>query len=85
MEKIFKYSIETTDRQHIDLPIEREVLCIQMQSGIPRIWVKADYDTEMESVLFEVFGTGHEIKGGINRIYIGTYQCYGVYHLFERI
>jgi len=49
-----------------------------------------DDESEKEERIFELFGTGHQIKEdmGVDRKYIGTYQYQKgnfVGHIFERI
>jgi len=85
--RIFKYTLEITDFQTIELPKGYELLTVKMQNGNACIWCLIDEEAEKEAVNFEVFGTGHEIgyDMGIDRKYIGTYFLDNglVFHLFE--
>ncbi len=92
MKTIYKYLFKTTDRQLIELPKGFEILTIQTQSGIPCLWILADFKSkELESVEIETFGTGHDvyhINGKTERKYIGTYQLNDgkfIGHVFQRI
>lgn len=85
---IWKFQIETTDTQSIQMPIGSEILCVQTQNGKPCIWAMVDPEKQKEFRNLEIFGTGHTINDKIDRIYIGTYQLNGgalVFHVFERI
>lgn len=90
--KIYKYEAPILDKFRLYLPVDSEILCVQIdeKTGFPCIWILVDPEKEDEERYFELFGTGHEIPCdmGINRKYIGTYQTkYGqsIFHLFERI
>ena len=87
MKTVFKYKLQTTDSQQIEMPESSEVLCVQMQNGIPFIWAKVDTNNELKKRHFVIVGTGHPLPSNpLN--YIGTYQLqYGglVFHLFEHI
>ncbi len=85
---IYKYKLETTDRQTITMRKDAEILCVQEQHGQPCIWalVNDDIEDDYEERKFDVFGTGHPIDEA-PRKYIGTYQLKGgvfVFHVFER-
>ena len=90
MQTIYKYALEVTDKQRVNLPKGAEILTVQEQYGVPCIWAQVDTTSPPEERIFETFGTGHEmpIDMGIDRKYIGTYQIQGgslVFHLFERL
>ncbi len=85
---IWKFELETTDNQEIEMPIGSEILTIQTQNVIPCIWALIDPNADKEVRRFEIYGTGHPIHCdiGVKRNYIGTYQLYNgslVYHVFE--
>ena len=58
-----------------------------MQNGKPCIWCLVDDKADKETILFEVYGTGHYLHYdmGMDRKYIGTYHLDNglVFHLFE--
>jgi hypothetical protein len=85
---IWKFELETTDNQEIEMPIGAEILTMQTQNEIPCIWALVDPKAEKETRTFEIFGTGHPIyyDMGVSRNYISTYQLHGgtlVFHVFE--
>ncbi len=85
---IWKFQLELTDNQKIELPVGAEILTVQTQNETPWFWALVDPSAEREIRTFEVFGTGHPIHYdmGIDRNYIGTYQVSDpnyVFHVFE--
>ena len=90
MEKtIWKFELETKDRNIIQMPKDAEILCVQEQYGKPCIWALVDPNQEKETQHFEIFGTGHPVycDMGVDRKYIGTYQLSNgalVFHVFDR-
>ena len=91
MEKsIFKYTLETTDKQVVKLPKEAEILTIQTQFEEPQLLALVNPENEPEERTIEIFGTGHPVHCdmGVDRKYISTYQLSGgnyVFHAFERL
>ena len=84
MKKIFKYQLETTSVQEIEMPEAAEVLTVQIQNEVPCIWVLVEPNSAVIKRTFEIFGTGYDVPENVNRKYIGTYQHYrGVFHCFE--
>lgn len=85
---IYKYPIEITDTQKVELPLGAEILTAQMQGENLCLWAKVDeFYTGMEERTIEVFGTGHAMSDNARR-YIGTTQMHGgelIWHVFERV
>lgn len=84
---IWKYDLEITDEQKIKMPLKAKVLCVQIQNGLPKIWIKVNPENEKEERTFLTVGTGHiMLKNDMQYDeYIGTYQFKElVFHLFER-
>lgn len=82
---IYKYPVPQGDSFSLDLPINAEVLCVQMQRNQPYIWIKLDTETQKIGRRFSIFGTGHDIGKKLGFSYIGTFQPNSdlVFHLFE--
>lgn len=84
MRTIWKYPITDSPCQEIEMPLNAEILCIQLQDNIPTLWVLVE--TEEPKRIFDIltYYTGAycvDRKGQ----YIGTYQLTGlVYHVFVR-
>lgn len=87
MKTIYKYKIPITDTFSLQLPVDAEILCFQIdiKTGTPTIWVKLIPETEYEQRNFALVGTGNPIEFEDGN-YIGTVQLgYFVWHLFELI
>lgn len=86
--KIFKYQLENTDVQTVEMPKDAEILCIQTQNEVPCIWALVEPKKTLTKRTFEIFGTGHDVPEFTVRVYVGTYQLHGgslVFHCFERL
>ena len=84
--KIYKYQLDTTDIQRIEMQQGAEILCIQTQNEIPCIWALVEPNATVTKRTFEIFSTGHNVPENANRSYIGTYQLNNgqlVFHCFE--
>lgn len=86
--KIFKYPLETTDHQEVEMPIASVILCVQVQHGIPCLWAMVNTDPELakEKRKVRICGTGHDVDDHPD-YYVGTYQLQGgalVFHVFAR-
>jgi len=88
MKTIFKYQLVVEDSQTIKIPKGGDILSLQVQHGIPCLWILVDTEQkEKESRVFEMYGTGHIIHD-YNKKYIGTFiirKGLLVFHVFERI
>lgn len=90
MTRIWKFSLQFTDRQAIRMPVGAKILTVQMQNGNPQIWAQCDVDEEGTSSNFEtrtfcIYGTGNWMPDNPGE-YIATVQASGgrlVWHIFE--
>ncbi len=85
MKSVYKYELDVIDEQWIDMPIDAEPLCVQVQKGCPCIWVLVNTNDGFERRRFVTHGTGHRVLDTAGA-YIGTYQLDGgelVFHVFE--
>lgn len=85
-QRIFKYPLEVTDSQVIDMPRGARILCVQVQRGQPCIWALVDDDVEPTRREIHMRGTGHNCNGVDALRYIGTFQMHDgslVFHAFE--
>lgn len=85
---IWKFKLETTGKQIVEMPIGSKILTVQTQNDAPCIWALVDPKKPKEKRFIEVFGTGHDVHYdmGVRRTYLGTYQLHGgslVFHVFE--
>lgn len=87
-QRIFKFPLEITDKQNIQIPKGSEILTVQTQDGMPCLWALVDQKRETEPRNIEIYGTGHPVLSdlGTSRKYIATFQMRGgslVFHVFE--
>ena len=73
-----------TDRVTVPMPWTREILCVQMQAGVPCVWARVDPESTLVPVVFAVVGTGHPLPADSGP-YVGTVQLHGgalILHVF---
>lgn len=87
-ETIYKFPLEVTDIQTLTAA-PGEILTVQVQRGVPCLWIKQAIDAEVTHRIIEIYGTGHDMRTvgpGLRRDYIGTFQMHDgdlVFHAFE--
>lgn len=60
--KIFKYALELTEKQMVELPAGAKILDVQMQNGVPCLWAWVDPEEKLKRATeIYVFGTGNPI------------------------
>jgi len=85
---IWKLPLPMADELRLQMPQGAEILCVQLQAGIPTIWVRCDDDPAFAGRVHRVLqwrGTGHNADG--TGAYVGTVQLEGgalVFHLFDK-
>lgn len=82
---IYKYPLTVADRQEIRMPDGAQILCVQVQRGMPCVWALVDPAAPQARKAIYIYGTGHAIPADPGR-YIGTFQVQGgdlVFHVFE--
>lgn len=86
MKTIFKYKLETTGLQEIEIPEDAQVLSVQGQHGFLCLWAIVDPDKPKEKKRILLAGTGHPIPEDRNLKFIGTVQEFEgelIWHIFE--
>jgi len=86
MEQIFKYPMQVTEEQTIEMPLGSQILTVQTQHEIPCIWAKVDPSKDMVDSRIRTFATGQLIPKNFHGKHIGTYQLKGgalVFHVFQ--
>ena len=87
MQKIWKFSLEVTDEQIIEMPENALMLDIKTQFGKPCMWALVNPDAEKVKRKFYTFGTGHDVKVDSSILrHLGTYTMDNdrlVFHVFE--
>ena len=78
---IWKFPLQVTDVQHIQVPGHVETLCVQLQGDKPVVWVSCIPGQPNKLRTIRIYGTG---QSGVMGIYIGTFQEGPfVWHVFE--
>ena len=84
MKVIWKYHLQVTDEQIINVPEGAVALTVQMQDNTPWLWMLVDPTTPRVPRKIITCGTGNPISE-VPGEYIGTYQMFGgtlVFHVF---
>lgn len=81
---IYKYPLLEVTGQIIQIPSMRKFLCVQMQRGVPTLWVLVNPDSKKTSVSIWRVPTGSmENNDLFMGSYLGTVQDHGfVWHYF---
>jgi hypothetical protein len=80
MKTIYKYTLTPS----VEMPIGAEILDIQMQDDLIRMWALVDPNAPLEERRFETVGTGWSVGAGLQ--HIKTFQEGSfVWHVFEVI
>jgi hypothetical protein len=89
MRVIYKYDLQVTEVQTIELPAGAEILTVQMQHGMPQLWALIDpNELGREPVGIVIIGTGHPIDDAAIKLlkYINTFQVDDgnfIFHVFQ--
>ena len=87
MKRIYKYPLELTDTQFVELPLGAEILTAQMQGDQLCLWAMVNTLPEAikKNRRIEIIGTGNPVPTGDLK-YISTIQIEGgrlIFHIFE--
>lgn len=82
MKTIYKYPLQVADEQQIEMPMDAQLLDIQVQNSKIVLWALVNTDNSMCKRTLIMRGTGHKV--GYPGPYIATIQ-YGalVLHVFD--
>lgn len=86
MKTIHKFQVPVEDFVKVAMPLNAQVLCVQLQHDVPCIWALVEDDHATEIRCFRWQGTGNSAVGCKAEDYVGTVQEFGgtlVWHLFE--
>ncbi len=91
MNTIYKYKISPENFSNIskvEMPHDAKILSVGSQNNEVFVWAEVDTESSVFIKMFEVFGTGHEVKYdmGTEREFLGTaFLDNGlVFHIYER-
>jgi hypothetical protein len=86
--QVWKYSLDWSAFQQLDMPRGAKVLSLQVQNGEPKVWVLVNGSEPHERRSFGTYATGETLPTGTDLgRFVGTYQRNGgdlVFHVFER-
>lgn len=71
---IWKFPIETRDKQIINVSAGAEFLSVQIQHGKPCIWAKVNPENTTVRTNVVIIGTGKSANASDKLQFIGTYQ-----------
>lgn len=83
--RIWKWTLEVTDRQKIPMPVKAIPLSVQPQHGGLQMWALCDETAEKVDRTIAIYGTGNPIPDEPGN-FIGTFQMSGgalVFHVFD--
>ncbi len=72
MKSIWKFPIEVTDEQSVEMPVGAQPLSVQVQDDQVCIWALVDTEAKKEERLVQIFDTGIPITDEGD--FIGTFQ-----------
>lgn len=87
MKTIWKYKIDVTDRQMIEMPCGAELLSVGVQDGHPVLWALVNPTHYQPYRVLRIYGTGHPVDDEPKR-FVGTFMLHDgalVFHVFEEI
>jgi len=82
--RIFKYTLEITSDQTVQMPQDAQILSVANQNGNLCLWAMVDIDCPPHPRHIEIIGTGLPVPDS-QRLFIGT-AVIGqfVWHVFEK-
>ena len=82
-DKIYKYTLEITDRQILKIPESWFLLDIQNQNGKIVMWVRVSPDNELFDNAFYIIATGQDLHDKCDE-HLGTIQIDKmVWHVYK--
>lgn len=87
MHSIWKFPLEVTDEQVVQMPARSRILSVQVQNGVVCLWAVcvSDGSVSSERRVIRMYGTGNPIDDRTDTMnFIGTVQRGPfVFHVFE--
>ena len=89
MKWIFKYPLQITDQQRIELPHNSKILSIETQNDNPVLYALVDDEKiKTETYSFIIHGTGHPAEDVGEYEFLGTLKMFngsGMFHVFYKL
>ena len=67
---VWKYVLSMSNEQGMAMPIDAEIVHVEMQGDVLCMWALVDSKNGVEHRIFRIHGTGHHVHS--NEVYIGT-------------
>lgn len=83
---IWKFPLAIADEQDILMPGDASLLAVQMQHGVPTLWVLVTPDAPTVRRRLRIVGTGHPCDDVTAAQYVGTFQLHEgalILHVFD--
>lgn len=81
---IYKYPLEVTDEQIIDMPGSARLLSVQMQRGVVCLWAWVDPNAIPKKRHIVIIGTGNPISFFPGEFVGAVQQGQFVWHVFDK-
>jgi hypothetical protein len=81
---VWKFPIETTYEQVVQMPPDVKLLTVQVQYGKPCLWAEVEEHDHKVNRLIYIHGTGHPFTH--DGIYVGSYHLADgalVFHVYD--
>lgn len=78
---IWKFPLEITDRQEVEMPQGACILSVQMNGGRPCLWALVDPEKPSEKFVLFIYGTGRPVDAN-GKAYVGTFQVRGMLEIY---
>lgn len=89
MKTIWKYPLEITDEQVVEMPQGANILSVQSQGSQLCLWaIVFPNRASMRERTITIYGTGHAMRTDCEEKFLATVQQDGgalVWHVFERV
>lgn len=86
MRTVWKFELPIVDNPAVEMPVGANVLHVETQRNVPRIWALVDPEAKAEHRAFRLLGTGRPRHADELGRFIGSFMMHDgvlVFHLFE--
>lgn len=85
MRTIYKYPLQITDEQIVNIPGDPEILCAQMQIGTLYVWAEIESNADPRPITIRIVKTGDPIDKQESLKYISSVEeGLSVFHVFRK-
>jgi hypothetical protein len=85
--RVFRYQLQVTDKQTIDLPLSSQILHVARDRGgdpnVIDLWAQVPEQAPLVPTVIRIYGTGHPMDHYAQLQYVGTVVTdYLVWHVY---